>query len=153
MRRRRHFLNKHTFIIMIVIAFISIAVRAVWLSPSNSAEAVVDQFYSYEQKNNYSDSWELFHPFMQEKFPKTAFIQDRSHVFIGHFGAESFNYTVSKAKKVENWKAAKGEPAFKVAYHFQVTQTYNGKYGKFSFIQEVYTVKHKGKWLILWDYN
>ena len=40
-----------------------------------------------------------------------------------------------------------------VAYKFTVMQTYKGKYGKFSFLQEVYVAKDEESWRILWDYN
>jgi hypothetical protein len=153
MRRKRPFRHQHAVIFGVIIIIFLIIIKSVFLPFGNSAEATVEKFYSYEQKNNYSDSWELFHPYMKAKFPKPSFIQDRSHVFIGHFGAESFTYKISDAEKVENWRPAKGEPAFKVAYRHLVTQYYVGKYGKFSFVQEVYTVKHKGEWAIVWDYN
>ena len=78
---------------------------------------------------------------MKEKFTKAAYIQDRSHVFIGHFGAETFSYEISEAEHIEGWRAAKGEKSFKSAYKFEVTQMYTGKYGKFSFIQEVYVLE------------
>lgn len=90
---------------------------------------------------------------MKSKFPKAAFIQDRAHVFIGHFGTETFNFEISEAEKIEHWIVEKGQPEFKMAYKFIVTQKYNGKYGKFNFQQEVFTVKHKDEWLILWDYK
>ena len=142
------------FIVLALLAFLVLVVlTSIRLSGSPKPRSVVEKFYAYEQSGSFSDSWELLHPYMKDKFPKASFIQDRAHVFIGHFGAESFKYEVGDEKKVENWRAAKDQPPFKTAYHFEVTQFYQGKYGKFSFTQEVYVVKHKKDWRILWDYN
>ncbi|KAA0548542.1 hypothetical protein FZW96_08205 [Bacillus sp. BGMRC 2118] len=122
-------------------------------SGSRQAERVVDQFYGYEQDGDFSNSWELLHPDMKKKFEQGAYIQDRAHVFIGHFGAETFTYTIEKEEKVENWRMSKEANAHKEAYKFIVTQQYKGKYGSFSFLQDVYVVDYKGDWLIVWDYN
>jgi hypothetical protein len=50
------------------------------------------EFYEYEQLEDYSRSWELFHSSMKERFPKGDYIQDCVHVFIGHFGADTFEF-------------------------------------------------------------
>lgn len=71
------------------------------LSPSKKAESLVNDFYSFEQDGKYSDSWDLFHPFMKEKFPKLAFIQDRAHVFNGHFGSETFSHSIGDPTEVK----------------------------------------------------
>lgn len=113
----------------------------------------VDQFYSYEQDGNFADSWKLFHPYMKKKFPKPSFIQDRSHVFIGHFGAETFSYDIGEPEEIEGWTMEKEQKPFKIVYKFQVRQNYKGKYGAFSFQQDVFVVEHKEQWVILWDYN
>lgn len=83
---------------------------------SGKSCCTVDQFYPYEQESNFSGSWKLFHQYMKEKFPKAAYIQDRSHVFIGHFGAETFSYEISEAEELNGWKAARGEKPFKAAF-------------------------------------
>ncbi|CAM3955741.1 hypothetical protein [Mesobacillus thioparans] len=152
MRRKNHMMIQHLLLLALAILLILIFSMS-FFRPSNQATSVVERFYSYEQEGNFSDSWDLFHPYMKEKFPKASFIQDRAHVFIGHFGAESFTFEVGKSKKLKNWKAAEDQPAFKTVYEFTVTQSYTGKYGKFSFKQYVYVVKHKNKWTIVWNYN
>jgi hypothetical protein len=139
------------FIISIVFLFIMLKLL-LW-SPAKSAETIVHDFYFYEQNGNFSDSWELLHPYMKEKFPKSVFIQDRAHVFIGHFGADTFTFEIGDVKEVQDWKPAKGEKPFKTAYRFVVKQDYAGKYGRFSFSQEVYVVEDKNRLVILWDYN
>lgn len=153
MYMKKTFLEKQLFALVLIVVITIIFFTTFYSSASSQAKTIVEKFYSYEQEGNFSDSWQLFHPFMKDKFPKAAFIQDRAHVFIGHFGDESFEYEVGKVTELENWSAAKEQSPFKIAYKVEVTQFYQGKYGKFSFIQEVYVVKHKKDWTILWNYN
>ncbi|PLR95867.1 hypothetical protein [Bacillus sp. T33-2] len=153
MRKKRIPTGVMAIIFVLANGIFIIIVRIILFSPADQAKETVDEFYSHEQDANFSDSWELFHPYMKEKFNKASFVQDRSHVFIGHFGAESFSYTVGNSEKVKGWKAEKGSPSFKHAYKFQVIQSYKGKYGKFSFQQDVFVVEYKHEWRILWDYN
>ncbi|CAM3228546.1 hypothetical protein FITA111629_11050 [Filibacter tadaridae] len=123
------------------------------LSPSYKTKKVVEAFYTHEQNGDFADSWELLHPFMKERWGKSAFMRDRIHVFIGHFGAETFQFTVKEDSKIKSWKMSEESEPFAVAYKFTVIQTYKGKYGKFGFLQEVYVAKDQGEWRILWDYN
>lgn len=153
MRRNNPFLSPVILILLAAAGLVLVLFKLLFFSFGGSAADTVEEFYSFEQENNYSSSWELFHPYMKERFPKPAFIQDRSHVFIGHFGAESFDFTISEGEKFKNWRPAKGEKPFKTAIKFLVTQTYNGKYGKFSFVQEVFVVEHQKEWTIIWNYN
>ncbi|WP_102264497.1 hypothetical protein [Mesobacillus jeotgali] len=150
-KKQQHLVLVIFLAVLLVIGFLG--GRFLLSSPSSQAKAVVDQFYSYEQDANFSGSWKLLHPYMKEKFHKAAYIQDRSHVFIGHFGAETFSYEISEAEELKGWKAAKGEKPFDTAFRFEVTQRYTGKYGRFSFLQEVYVVEYKEDWVILWDFN
>jgi hypothetical protein len=139
------------FILIMVIVIFILFIQV--FSSAKQAKKAVDNFYTYEQQGNFSDSWELFHPYMKEKFPKAAFIQDRSHVFIGHFGTETFTYTIDDAEEFDEWRPQKDHSIFKDGYRMVVTQKYKGKYGSFNFQQEVFVVEHKGDWLLLWDYN
>jgi predicted small secreted protein len=139
--------------LILVVSIILIGIRLLLSSPMSEAKAIVNQFYSFEQNANFSGSWNLFHPYIKEKFPKAAYIQDRSHVFIGHFGSETFTYKIGDGEEVEEWKASEETKPFKRAYKFIVIQSYSGKYGKFSFMQEVYVVKYKKEWVILWNFN
>lgn len=154
MIRRRHPLPKSLLIIpILILVLIFIMLRGLLFSSSHQAVKIVEEFYSYEQEGNFSDSWNLFHPYMKQRFTKSAFIQDRAHVFIGHFGTETFTYEIGEAEKFDSWKPEDSQTVIKNGYKMLVTQKYNGKYGKFNFQQEVYVVKHKDKWVILWDYN
>lgn len=150
---RRNPSIKVIILLLFILSVFLFSIRLMFLSPSQKAESIVNEFYSFEQEGKYSDSWELLHPFMKDKFPKSAFIQDRAHVFNGHFGADSFTYSIGNPTEVKDWQPAKGEKSFRNAYKFTVQQDYSGKYGKFSFSQQVYVVKYKKELVILWDYN
>ncbi|RFU69528.1 hypothetical protein D0469_09180 [Peribacillus saganii] len=139
--------------IIMVLCFSFLFISMDFNPPEQSAKETVDKFYSHEQEGNFAESWNLFHPLMKEKWNKSTYLQDRVHVFIGHFGAETFKYHIKEIGKLKDWRITKETPSEKEAYKFQVTQTYKGKYGKFSFEQEVYVINNKGKWQIAWDYN
>ena len=128
-------------------------IRGAWFSPDQEAVAVVEEFYQYEQEGEFSASWKLFHSTMKEKFSKGSYIQDRAHVFMNHFGVETFDFTMSKPEKIDQWKMSKTGPAMKNVYKILVTQTYKGKYGNFDLVQEVFAVAEKDEWRIVWDYN
>ncbi|WP_249869099.1 hypothetical protein [Oceanobacillus saliphilus] len=53
---------------------------------------------------------------MKEKWSKTAYITDRAHVFMGHFGVETFDFAIEDVGKVDNWKMAEDSPALKEVY-------------------------------------
>lgn len=153
---RRSALPKGLFIGIFLIAVFLVAflfIKGSFFSPSKKAEEVVEEFYRYEQEGDFSSSWALFHLAMKERFSKGHYIQDRAHVFMNHFGVETFTYTLSKPEKVDNWKMSKKGPDMKNVYKFLVTQTYKGKYGNFDLKQEVIAVEEKGKWKIAWDYK
>lgn len=139
--------------LIIVIILLIFLIRVIFFSPKHQANKVVDEFYTYEQEGDFTKSWKLFHPYMKEKWDKSTYINDRAHVFMGHFGAETFDFSIEYIDKVKGWKMSKEIKPFKEAYRFQVLQMYKGKYGKFNFEQDVYVVQNKGEWEILWDYN
>lgn len=156
MRRRRRLPRILLPISLVfIIGLLLFWVGSLLFSSERSAKAVVEDFYTYEAEGAFSDSWELLHPFMKERFAKAAYTQDRSHVFNGHFGAETFTYTINDGEEITGWKMEESRAPFDTAYHYIVTQHYNGKYGKFNFQQDVYVVKNQdeGNWQILWDYN
>lgn len=130
----------------------------IWLiagffSGERQAKDAVHQFYTYEQEGAFADSWELFHSQMKARFPKGAYIQDRAHVFMNHFGVQTFSFTVSGAEKLDSWSMEKGAEPLKDVYKMTVIQTYKGKYGNFDLQQDVFAVKEKGEWKILWSYE
>lgn len=153
MRRR----NSNPFILVIgilaVLWSLFIVSKLMWSSPVDEAWDVVDEFYAYEQEGEFSSSWKLFHSKMKERFSKGYYIQDRAHVFMNHFGVETFTYTLSEAEEIANWKLSKDAAAFPKAFVVTVEQTFKGKYGNFVITQEVFVVKEKEEWKVLWDYN
>ena len=140
-------------VLLIFIVTVFMLITGAWLSPDKEAVAVVKEFYQYEQEGEFASSWELFHSTMKEKFSKGSYIQDRAHVFMNHFGVETFDFTISEPEKIDQWKMSKTGPAMKNVYQITVTQTYKGKYGNFNLQQEVIVVKEKDEWKIVWDYN
>jgi hypothetical protein len=128
-------------------------IRTVFISSTSEAKDVVDEFYEYEQDGDFANSWALFHSSMKKKFSKGNYIQDRAHVFMNHFGVETFSYTIGELEELKGWKMSKTGPSLKNVYKVPVTQTYKGKYGNFDLEQEVFVTEEKGKWRILWDYN
>ena len=95
----------------------------------------------------------MFHPLMQKRFTKGHYIQDRAHVFLNHFGVETFDFTLGDAEKITNWKMTKDDEPLKLVYKVPVTIIYKGKYGNFSIKQDVFVAEEEGEWKILWDYK
>lgn len=117
------------------------------------AEEAVRKFYQFEQKGIFSESWNMFHPLMRERFSKGHYIQDRAHVFLNHFGVETFDVIIGEAEKMDEWKITGEAEPFKNVYKVPVTMVYKGKYGNFNIQQDVFAVKEDDGWKILWDYK
>jgi len=60
----------------------------------------------HEQNGGFAYYWKSFHPLLKERWSKTQFITDRLHVFIGHFGTETFQFTIKLDNKIKYWKIA-----------------------------------------------
>lgn len=153
MRRRRRnpvlvVLIGLTLTVVLVYVFSSI-----FMGSERKARNVVHAFYEYESAADFGRSWELLHTEMQAKFGRGAYVQDRAHVFNGHFGADTFTFDISGAKQRKNWKMEKEGEVFDSVYEFEVRQDYHGKYGHFVFVQYVYVVREDGEWQIVWDYK
>ncbi|WP_227939566.1 hypothetical protein [Alkalihalobacillus deserti] len=146
--------QKPSFILMIPIALIAFVTFILILLPSENQQAhkIVDQFYSAEQEADFDSSWELLHSEMKNKFSKSAYMQDRVHTFMSHFGADTFTYSMTKPKKIKSWKMTKDAKPME-AYEVVVTKEYNGKYGHFNFVQYVYVSLDGEQPAILWDYK
>ncbi|WP_049665070.1 hypothetical protein [Bacillus sp. FJAT-27231] len=152
-RRRRRNVVFTLFLLLFCIGAGWLFVRGLFTSPSEQAQKVVDDFYRYEQEGNFSKSWEMFHPFIKEKFTKGHYVQERAQVFINHFGVESFSYTLGEPEELEKWRVSADGPELSFVYKVPVVQVYKGKYGNFSLHQDVFVVQEKENWFILWDYN
>lgn len=152
MRRRRN-----RVAILLIGAFMSILLVYILstfvMSAERKVKRVVHEFYEYESAAQYSHSWELLHTNMRARFDRGSYVQDRAHVFNGHFGADTFSFDIGETKKMKNWKMEKEGEAFESVYELEVKQEYHGKYGHFIFVQFVYVVEEDGEWRILWDYK
>ncbi|MBU9714937.1 hypothetical protein KS419_24640 [Bacillus tamaricis] len=120
--------------------------------PSSQAKKAVDQFYSYEQDARYSSSWDMFHPKMQDRFSRNNYMQDRAHVFMNHFGVDTFDYSLGRAKRIKEWRMTEDGEELDV-YRITVTKSYRGHYGNFKIVKDVFVTKEDGTWMILWDYK
>ncbi|WP_421381911.1 hypothetical protein ACOJQI_21375 [Bacillus salacetis] len=154
MRRRNSPLPLVAFgLILIFIVILVLRSCAGGSSPPDSPESVIKQFYEYEQDADFGNSWDLFHSEMKERFKKSAYIQTKNHVFIGHMGVETFEVKIGEIKKLEEWKMSKDSPVFKDVSAADVTMVYKSQFGVLEINQTCYTVLEKGEWKILWDYD
>lgn len=156
MKGDRFHMNKKVGLTILLLLILILAVTIYFLlhdNPEHRAEEAVNVFYSYEQNGEYAASWAMFHPLMQKKFPKADYIEDRAHVFMNHFGVTSFTYSLGDASEVHDWQMDKESDAIDIVYKVTVSQVYEGKYGKFTIVQDVYVTWLDEEWRVLWDYN
>ncbi|WP_244671182.1 hypothetical protein [Bacillus sp. NTK034] len=138
---------------LILAAMLLFVFKFLFSSSEKHVKEIAEEFYSYEQEGEFASSWELFHSSMKQKFTKGHYIQDRAHVFMNHFGVDTFTYTLSKPEKLKSWKMSKEDKAIKDVYKLTVIQTFEGKYGNFDIEQDIFVGKEKDEWTIMWDYN
>ena len=120
---------------------------------ADQALEAVEDFYHYEQAGDFGSAWELFHPIMQERFDKAAYIQKRAHIMLQDFGVKTFDVSFGKPTAISNWKmTATSEPIAKV-YEVEVTETFHSPYGDFHLVQNSYVVDVEGTWKVLWSYQ
>lgn len=149
-RIKRKQLMAICFLIMLLFCLFALLFKSA--SP-NQAKKTVEDFYTFEQKGEFAASWGLLHKDVQARFPLKDYVTDRSHVFMGHFGADTFSFDIEKGEKHKKWRAEPNGQTYKDVYSYTVKQNYQGKYGRFSFVQYVYVTTEKGEWRILWDYR
>ncbi|WP_082233222.1 hypothetical protein [Halobacillus massiliensis] len=145
--------SKGLLVLIFVLVSLAAILAAFFMMPSQSARRAVVSFYEFEQQGEFSESWEMFHPLMKDKFDKGHYLQDRAHVFMNHFGVTTFTLEILSTKKVKKWSMEEGSRTFNHVYSTKVVQTFKGKYGTFHIQQEMYAVKEKGEWKLMWDYN
>lgn len=139
---------------IIVIVLLVVSVRLISGFGKSEPEDVVSSFYHDEQEGDFGSAWELFHPVMQERFSKNAYVTERSHIYMSHYGVSTFQYKILEEEEVQNWKMAKDQDAFEAAYRFTVELQFKSKFGTFTVLQDVYTVQHDDEeWKIVWDFN
>jgi len=133
--------------------FIIFSFLKLFFSSQQSPNEVVESFYHEEQEGDFGSAWELFHPVMQERFSKNAYVTERSHIYMSHYGVSTFQYKILDEEEVQNWKMAKDQEAFQTAYRFTIELKFKSKFGTFTVLQDVYAVQHDDEWKIVWDFN
>ncbi|MDQ6600564.1 hypothetical protein E2K98_27760 [Bacillus salipaludis] len=127
-------------------------IRWSFSSEDSQVKGVVEDFYHYEQDSDFAGSWGLFHSSMKEKFNKSNYIQTRAHVFMNDFGVDTFTYKVGSPEELGKWQMSQKGPSFQHVYKVPVVQSFKGKFGNFDIHQNVFVLKEKGEWRIVWDY-
>lgn len=155
MKQLRRRSNKLPFL-LIVIGLILLIIIVFKFIPSLGEKEptdVVDAFYHYEQEGDFGSAWELFHPVMQKKFTKNAYVTERSHIYMGHYGVDTFSYNLNDEKEIKSFKMAKGSETFPTATSITVEQTFKSKFGTFTVLQDVFAVEDEGEWKIVWEFK
>lgn len=154
-RNRNALLKKIGFIAIILILLWLIGRTIPYLFRADTpdeAAAVAEEFYKYEQTGDFGSSWELFHPLMKERFPKSAYVQNRAHIFMQHFGVETFELEMEQPEREFDVTVVDGVKPFSEAYRIRVTQKYSGTFGQFDIVQTCYLVEDGDEWTLLWYY-
>jgi hypothetical protein len=150
MIKRRNVLK---FFVIIGLTILGFLIFVTVFFSQKQPEAVVREFYEYEQHGDFGSAWELFHSAMKKRFPKNGYVTERSHIYMSHYGVTTFDFTVSDAEKIINWKMTKDGPTIKEVYKVEVQQTFLSKFGTFTIQQDVYVVKEKDEWKIAWKFG
>lgn len=126
-----------------------------WLSSgeADEATAVVNQFYSLEQAGDFGSSWELFHSQMKARYEKENYIQQRAHIFMQHFGVESFEFELGTSERIYNWRMTADSEELPEVYQIMVTLFYKSQYGDFKLVQPCYAAKEDEEWKLLWIFS
>ncbi|MGM0855010.1 MAG: hypothetical protein ACQEWI_20785 [Bacillota bacterium] len=119
----------------------------------DTPEEVIKEFYQFEQSGDFGNAWELFHPEMQNKFPKSSYIQTKNHVFMGHMGVDEFDVEVGKIEKLEKFTFNEEGLTFKNVRKAEVDLFFDSQFGELTISQTCYVTLEEGEWKILWDYN
>lgn len=155
-RRNRNALFKKIGFILFVLLLLWLIGRSLpalfRADAATEAATVVEEFYKYEQTGDFGSSWELFHPLMKERFPKSAYVQNRAHIFMQHFGVQTFELEIEPPEREFDVQIIKGVKPFPEAYKTKVTQTYSGTFGEFDIVQTCYLVQENEQWELLWYY-
>lgn len=125
--------------------------RIVPLFFNPSAAEVVEEFYTYEQEGDFGSSWKLFHPIMQERFTKNGYVTERSHIYMSHYGVTTFSFEIIEHEKINTWKTE--NKTFQDVQRIEVKQKFKSKFGIFSVTQNVFAVKEKDDWRLLWEFK
>lgn len=155
-KRRGTYLVKFFSLVIVVgvIALLFFSLQGM-LQSSDEKEAVnvVKEFYTYEQEGDFGSSWELFHSQMKEKYKKPDYVQARAHVFMQHFGTNTFKFKLSEPESNYDVQLIEGKEILGQVYVITVTQTYYSSFGNFQIVQPVYAAEESGDWKVLWTFQ
>jgi hypothetical protein len=153
MRRRNSSKLPILIVVVAVILFVIFIIRVLSGVGEQDPKDIVEAFYHYEQEGDFGSAWEHFHPVMQERFSKNAYVTERSHIYMSHYGVETFSFELRDEEEVQNWKMAKDAEKFSNAYRVEVEQTFKSKFGTFNVIQDIYVVKDEEEWKVVWEFD
>ena len=122
-------------------------------SDSDAALATVEQFYKFEQSGDFGSAWELFHPLMQQRFEKAAYIQKRAHIMMQDFGVKTFDFEAGTPQRLAGWKMSNDAPEMENVVEVEVKQQFHSPYGDFEIVQPCFVSKDSGTWKLLWSYQ
>jgi hypothetical protein len=150
MIKRRNVLKYFVIIGLTIVGFL---IFFAVFSSQSQPESVVSEFYQYEQQGDFGSAWELFHSSMKKRFTKNGYVTERSHIYMSHYRVTTFDFTVSNAEKIKNWKMTKDGPTIKEVYKVEVQQKFLSKFGTFTIQRDVYVIKEKDEWKIAWAFG
>ncbi|QTC40288.1 hypothetical protein GA0061094_3611 [[Bacillus] enclensis] len=152
MRRRK---NPIPLLLMGIVGMILLFlfVSVLGSGEGDSPEQVIEEFYDYERKGDFGNSWELFHSEMKKKFGKASYVQTKNHVFLGHMGVDSFEVEVGDIEEIEDFEFSKDGPTFKDVRSAKVDLLFDSQFGEMTISQICYVAREKNEWKILWDYD
>ncbi|MBW7452518.1 hypothetical protein ACFOLF_10545 [Paenibacillus sepulcri] len=141
--------------LIIIVAWMTWINSARMFSPSEESKALaaVEQFYKYEQVGDFGSAWELFHPFMQQRFAKSEYIQKRAHIILQDFGVKTFEFHTGTPKHITDWRMSEDADPIAEVYEIDVTEVFHSPYGNFQIVQPTYAAYHSGQWTLLWSYR
>lgn len=114
---------------MIILVGGNIFIRYGIFPPSRQAKHVVEGLYEYEQTGDYSNSWELLHTSMKERFPKGGNIHRIESIYLWGILALmplSLKSVIKENSSIGNDKRKQEQNSVN---EIKVTQSYEGKYG------------------------
>ncbi|WP_273124309.1 hypothetical protein [Bacillus weihaiensis] len=152
MRRRSNNIGPILMVIVVMILLVIIVFQFIPSLGEKEPKEIVEMFYEYEQAGDFGSAWELFHPAMQERFSKNAYVTERSHIYMSHYGVTTFDFELNGEDEVKAFKMADKTEEYPFAYRTEVTQSFKSKFGIFKVEQEVYAVEHEGVWKIMWRF-
>jgi hypothetical protein len=153
MKKRISKIGPVLFAILLFLLILLAVWRIVPVLFVSSPIETVEEFYTFEQEGDFGSAWDLFHSKMKERFSKTAYVTERSHIYMSHYGVATFSFEIVDREKLKTWKMDNSSKEFEDVYRVQVEQTFKSKFGSFTVQQDVYVVEENGEWLIVWQYE